>query len=890
MSDITLDQISIQVEGNSDKAIESLNKLVETIDNLTKSTSKGFFGLEKTNKKIQEITNNAKKNTKKLNTDVKKNIGGIVKEMAKIGFATMGIGESIKQAVQYTASISQFNSTLNTNKEILEDAANFVNKLTDAWYLNEKEVMSAMSSYYSMTNTMGIASKDALRMSKNLTMLTQDLAAWKQVETSEVMNQIASGLRGEAEGLSKFGIFLNQATLQSVLYANGIDRTVSSLTAAQKAELIYYQIMKQTQEKQGYLTKTLLEPANALKTVKTLFVNLAQAIGSIFIPILQVAAPYIMLITNLLNKLAKALASLLGFELGDWGDSTEQISSGISNIGDSAEGTSKKVKGMLADFDELHTIDFGDNSGSGSATGGSGGSLGLDASQFEYDLNNIEDPLAELKEKFLKPLESISFDNLSKSIENLKNAIQPLLQLGWDSFYWAYLNILVPLSKFTIESLLPNFLDLLAATIKVLTPILEAVVEAGKNFFNLFIKPIAEFVGGQIIKFIENLTEILTDFSTWVNEHQQLVEQFTFLILTLGTAFLLMHSPVAAIVAVVILAITVFNEFYENNKELVKTILAIVAGIATAVVAFQTISKVLIAAKTSFSILKVAITGVQLVLAVLTSPIGIAIAAITALIAAGVLLYKNWDTIKGKLKELVENTIGKFNEMKNNVSNKIEEIKTNASLGFEIIKTDIGNKLQGMKENAINKFIEMGTEIYNKIEETKKNISDTFENIKNTISDKIENAKTTVKNGIEAIKGFFKFEWSLPEIKTPHISWETEPASGWIADILSAVGLPTSIPKMKIDWYEDGGFPTKGDLFFANENGKPEWVSTMNGRTAVANKDQITTGVRQAAYEGMSQALAEYSGGGTVIYNYLDSKEIASKMTRVKKSNDNMYG
>ena len=95
---------------------------------------------------------------------------------------------------------------------------------------------------------------------------------------------------------------------------------------------------------------------------------------------------------------------------------------------------------------------------------------------------------------------------------------------------------------------------------------------------------------------------------------------------------------------------------------------------------------------------------------------------------------------------------------------------------------------------------------------------------------------------------------------------------------------------MKIDWYEDGGFPKSGDLFFANENGKPEWVSTMNGRTAVANNDQITTGVRQAAYEGMSQALAEYSGGGTVIYNYLDSKEIASKMTRVKKSNDNMYG
>lgn len=63
--------------------------------------------------------------------------------------------------------------------------------------------------------------------------------------------------------------------------------------------------------------------------------------------------------------------------------------------------------------------------------------------------------------------------------------------------------------------------------------------------------------------------------------------------------------------------------------------------------------------------------------------------------------------------------------------------------------------------------------------------------------------------------------------------------------------------------FADGGFPTKGDLFIANEAG-PELVGSMGTRTAVANNDQITSGIKQAAYEGMKQALSESNGLGGV--------------------------
>lgn len=52
--------------------------------------------------------------------------------------------------------------------------------------------------------------------------------------------------------------------------------------------------------------------------------------------------------------------------------------------------------------------------------------------------------------------------------------------------------------------------------------------------------------------------------------------------------------------------------------------------------------------------------------------------------------------------------------------------------------------------------------------------------------------------------------------------------------------------------FAKGGFPEKGQLFIANEDG-PELVSTMGGQTAVANNDQIIAGIQR----GTEQANEE---------------------------------
>ena len=59
---------------------------------------------------------------------------------------------------------------------------------------------------------------------------------------------------------------------------------------------------------------------------------------------------------------------------------------------------------------------------------------------------------------------------------------------------------------------------------------------------------------------------------------------------------------------------------------------------------------------------------------------------------------------------------------------------------------------------------------------------------------------------------------------------------------------------LNIKYKYNGGFLNSGDLFWANENGHPEMVGSIGGRTAVANNDQIVESISIGVARAMSSA------------------------------------
>ena len=80
------------------------------------------------------------------------------------------------------------------------------------------------------------------------------------------------------------------------------------------------------------------------------------------------------------------------------------------------------------------------------------------------------------------------------------------------------------------------------------------------------------------------------------------------------------------------------------------------------------------------------ISGIAGALAFLMSPMGLVAAAIAGLIAVGVALYQNWDTIKEKAGEIWQVVTDKFNSIRDSISDAINSAKNTVSEAIEAIK------------------------------------------------------------------------------------------------------------------------------------------------------------------------------------------------------------
>lgn len=222
----------------------------------------------------------------------------------------------------------------------------------------------------------------------------------------------------------------------------------------------------------------------------------------------------------------------------------------------------------------------------------------------------------------------------------------------------------------------------------------------------------------------------------------------------------------------------------------------IIAAIAAAV---AVLAPLLIGlGKVSFaisSILSLMATVGPAILGVITAigPIAIVIAAA---VAAGVLLYKNWDTIKAKAIALKNKLVETWNN-----------IKTAATTAWSAVKDAILNPIKTLQSSL--------SSLWGSI---KSAASTAWDNIKSAMTKPIETAKSTIEGIIKKVKGFFPISIGnvMTNLKLPHFS------------ISGKFSLnPPSAPKFSISWYKTGGIFDSPSLIGIGEAG-PEAVVPLD--------------------------------------------------------------
>lgn len=125
--------------------------------------------------------------------------------------------------------------------------------------------------------------------------------------------------------------------------------------------------------------------------------------------------------------------------------------------------------------------------------------------------------------------------------------------------------------------------------------------------------------------------------------------------------------------------VDLFNNLSPTGQTAVLVILGLIAAIGPLLSIIGTVISIM-------GGLTIAATGAGIGIGAMLSPILLIIGAIALIIAAGVLLWKNWDTIKAKASELWGNITQTFENIKTSISGKIEDAKEAVRKAIEKIK------------------------------------------------------------------------------------------------------------------------------------------------------------------------------------------------------------
>jgi phage-related protein len=394
--------LELQIKGNASGATRSVNNLIKTLEKLEKATA-GGCGLSAVTTemgKLQNISIGLSSSTKSTGASFGKLATSVTAAWIAMKKGSQMIASWIKESNEYVENLNLFTVSMG---EYAKEAQEYAENVGEVLGLDPSTWMRNQGVFMTLATGFGVAGDRAATMSQQMTQLGYDLSSFFNIPVEEAMQKLKSGFAGELEPLRNLGYDLSQAKLEAIALSLGIDKSVSSMTQAEKAQLRYYAIMTQVTTAQGDMARTLDAPANQLRILQAQVTQAARALGNVFIPMLNAVLPYLIAAAKVVRLLANAIASLAGFSMPEIDySSLGDVSAGAGAIGDGFEkaaGGAAKLNKTLLGIDELNVMSDSSGGGGGAGVGGGGGAFDFELPTYDFIGDAVSGRVNEIVEK-----------------------------------------------------------------------------------------------------------------------------------------------------------------------------------------------------------------------------------------------------------------------------------------------------------------------------------------------------------------------------------------------------------------------------------------------------------------------------------------------------------
>ena len=495
-------------------------------------------------------------------------------------------------------------------------------------------------------------------------------------------------------------------------------------------------------------------------------------------------------------------------QYGQAADNAEKLADATNDNAKATKKANKETKNYLSSLDEVHKVtSTGSNSSSTpSSSGGSGGAgnSGLPSSVGNVDYGNLAEgetaldkisdsakKLADLLKKLWKPFQDAWKKEGKNTINAAKVALDGLKKLA------------VSVGKSLVEvwtngtgtTMLTTMLRIAQNVLKTIGNIASGFADAWNknNVGTQIIQNIADALV-VVMQFVEKIAE---DTATWaanlnfyplLESISNLTSTFAPILESIGNVLEWIYNNIVLPmlkwlietgIPTVINLVSDLAGFFADHQSIIEAFGAALIGafaaakiaglasrIAGSITTVASFIKGLIALMTGSS----GIMGGIKAIATAIGPGGIFIAAITACIAIGGLLYKNWDKIRevaGEVWDWIKNKTSTFvnaiSSSLKNLASKIvtiwDNVKSSAYQKWTAIWSTVGNLVERIKNGIVEKF----TSAKNKVVDIFGGIKDTIRKILNKVIGIVNSAIGTVNSAIGGIESAFSFgPWEVP--------------------------------------------------------------------------------------------------------------------------------